>query len=96
MPAASQRFQRQMRLAEIGQRGQACIESAVLRLGPHLDPLAQRVARSYALGAGIGGEREDPSLVAPPALSAFRHPTSRSVAAGALAALSTIVEALAS
>lgn len=96
MPLASVRFERQLCLAEIGERGQARIEAASLRLGAHLDPLARSVARKYATGAGITREHTESEREAPPALSVFRHPTSRSVAAGAMAALSAVVEALAS
>jgi hypothetical protein len=93
MSAASSRYERQMRLPEIGPLGQGRIETGELRLGRHLDDLGRAVARRYALGAGVVREVDDPA--APPALLAsFRHPTARSVGAGAAAALSALVEAL--
>lgn len=94
MSAASSRYERQMRLPEIGPLGQGRIETGELALGPHLDDLGRVVARRYALGAGVVREVDDEALVAPDLLHTFRHPTARSVAAGAAAALRSIVEAL--
>jgi len=94
MPTPSPRFARQIRLPEVGLSGQARIEAGEMQLGAHLDALGRDVARRYARGAGLVREAEAaPSP--PPALEHFRHPTSRSVAAGALTALTAIREALA-
>jgi hypothetical protein len=94
MSAASSRYERQMRLPEVGPLGQARIEASALRLDRQLDDLGRAVARRYALGAGIVREGDDRSWQVQSVLSTFRHPTARSVAAGAALVLSTIVEAL--
>jgi hypothetical protein len=93
MTPGGPRFERQTCLREVGLAGQARIEAGALELGPHLDELGLAVARRYASGAGL--VRETSGSVAPPeALSLFRHSSSRSVAAGALTALSAITKAL--
>ena len=94
MAAATERFERQMRLPEIGAAGQARIEQGELRLAPQLDELGRRVARRYAAGAGILAEAELHEDLMPDALSQFRHSTSRAVAAGAFSALGAIARAL--
>jgi hypothetical protein len=95
MPASSPRFARQVRLPEIGASGQARIETGKLELGGHLDALGRDVARRYAKGAGLAGEVETATVSPPSALGHFRHAAPRSVAAGALCALTAIREALA-
>jgi len=94
MSAASSRYERQMRLPEVGSLGQARIEASELRLDRQLDDLGRAVARRYALGAGILREGSDRTGPLPSMLSTFRHPTARSVASGAAVALAAIVEAL--
>ena len=94
MPGSSSRFTRQVRLPEVGEQGQARIERGELKLGEHLDALGRDVARRYAQGAGLVREVETVADAAPSAVDHFRHPASRSVAAGALTALRAIREAL--
>jgi hypothetical protein len=93
MSVSSARFERQVCLREIGSSGQARIEAGQLSIGPHLDELGREVARRYARGAGLVREAVGDGP-APRALSSFRHSAPRSVAAGAMAALAAIVEAV--
>jgi len=94
MSAESSRFARQVCLPEIGREGQLRIEASALLLGSHLDELGSDVARRYARGAGISRVIEVQAVASPEALGHFRHEQSRSVAAGALAALAAMSEAL--
>lgn len=94
MAGSSPRFDRQIRLSDIGLDGQVRIERSCLRIGEHLDELGRDVARRYARGAGISDEIEDDGPGSPELLALFRHSPSRSVAAGALAALTAIVGAV--
>ncbi|HVH46580.1 MAG TPA: hypothetical protein VM925_29770 [Labilithrix sp.] len=86
MSTDRRRYTRQMRLAEIGEAGQAKLCAASVELGS--GGFAKTVEERYARGAGMsvaapGGGR---SAVAVDALG-LRHDAAREVAEGALSAL---------
>jgi hypothetical protein len=95
---AGLRFTRQVRLAEVGEEGQAKLESAVVTVCG--DGTPQRVEARYLRGAGLVvvvdaraavAERSD----AVPAWLADLSPAARDVAAGAHAALDVVRSVLA-
>ena len=78
------RYTRQVRLAEIGERGQARLEAAEVCVGD------DAIARIYLRAAGVRvASRGEPIAVEPGALDALglRHPAARAVGEGALRAL---------
>jgi hypothetical protein len=92
---AGPRFTRQVRLAEVGEEGQARLEGALVRVEG--DGLAGRVEARYLRGAGVGVVGSDPTIVPAdaPAWLTSLTPAARDVASGAYAALDVIRAVLA-
>jgi hypothetical protein len=89
------RFTRQIRLREIGERGQAKLEAAEIVLGGRGE--AREVERTYLrlagarpLEAGAPGAALDVDVTS----LGFRHATARAVGEGALRALTAILRIL--
>jgi hypothetical protein len=93
---AELRYTRQVRLAEVGEEGQARLAQALVRVS--LGGLAGAVEARYLHGAGVVHARVSPGGVAlevPAWLSAL-HPAARDVATGAHEALSVMRAVLSS
>ena len=87
------RFERQMLLAEIGQKGQERLEKAAAALEG--EGLCHEIATSYAVRAGIGRVRPGGIDVEALAPSFVRGSATRAVVAGSRAALWALRAALA-
>ncbi|MDB4942109.1 MAG: hypothetical protein JWP97_1643 [Labilithrix sp.] len=95
----SARHGRQVRLAEVGEAGQARLEAAEVVLGG-APSLARDVSAAYLSGAGVtvlvrdGEPGEDPALLAALASLGITDPSAREVALGALRAVVVMRELL--
>lgn len=86
------RFTRQIRLAEVGEVGQAKLSTAQVAL--QTSGFAQKVEAAYLRAAGVGiVESGQPTKLDAPSLG-IRHDAAREVATGAYAALLAMREAL--
>ena len=100
MPIDRRRFTRQIRLADVGEAGQARLEAAPLVLGGV--GFARTIEERYLVAAGVGRGRSGSDAgdigASPPRVDAsvlgLRHEAPREVGEGALRALVAIRRAL--
>jgi hypothetical protein len=87
------RFGRQMKLAEIGEAGQARLERAAIALGA--EGFTRTIEKAYLERAGAQVAGDGARVSVDPSMLGLRHEAAKEVGEGALRALAAIREVIA-